>query len=1520
MIKLPLYSFKTNYIDHDMVADQLAKNRHHSISGFNLHSIIPTIHHLELSIYDDISIIFLGRTKTLVDTGCSMTSISLSFYNDLNKNGNLTLRDPPLHITTTTCDGSENDIAGITTILVAFNAHNYEYAFGVSMDVLVIPKLEGNMILGLDFLSSRYVYKMTSKKIYYKHDRLVFSEKYSVKKFPINCPIKNLTIKANDSITIKVPFELKANSYELQPIINLLNIKSTHWSDNSAQITLENKTPFDLVIPVDKPLVAVSQLRQKSAIPKEEYMDDKEMMLAAKSLEDSGYFQPSLTSFIESRSTLSEFELIHVPKSLTDLELIKEFELDHLPPCAREQVERIIISNRPAFSLHKYDIGRTHVLEMDIDLINDQTPKIQKYHPIPLHARDKVKDILDQMEHHGIIRVCHEPSQYVSNIMVIPKKDKDSIRLLFDGRLLNYDTKRLPMAFVSKPEILGHLMDRNHLSSLDFSDAFFHIPLTEKAQPLTAFYAETNNKRMCFTRAPQGLKNSPLYLKILLDKIFQDLSDNLLFYVDDLLIATKGTLEEHFNLVELVLKRLTKAGLKLRPQKLLLARKQIQFLGMIFERNKLSIPEARTKAFTALPSPSTAKKLKSAICALSYYRHFIPNFSEYSRELMELASSPPKQFKFTEHHEKLFRELIAHICKNSSTYFPMPNKPFYVQTDASMYCAGGRLYQKDEQGNEYLIAAVSRTFTKTERHYTIYKKEALALLYTLRSMEFFIRYAPKLVILVDAKALTYIRLAKESTGILLRFSLELSKYEADIVHVPGIQNEISDLLSRQHKDINDIEAEIADNRSLSEKDSIILVEALTLPHNFELNRSDFFRLLNGPSPKDDGSPHKTKISKAKEGIKRIKNTPQTLATRKTRMPRLTNRYSQRPGVILPVRMLTRSGKRKLDALRHANDPSHQGLPPLPVKDSHSVLGSINSYSEKIQQPVAPNTNNLLNLAENIALDPNEGNIIKSRIKTKEVITNRSPKASGTKTNRVSFSNPLIIGSERKQFQANTPCKSIIKHACTHSPVSKLETFKDNLEVNNSIFDQQDNILDNIIPFNSDNIDNYLQDSIDILDSTNNFNNYNKYSGDGNINYSSNPISLISPPIKENAPRSENTGATELGCHSGLLPASQFLTGPYPPSLPRPYHSGTLATHYHDVETPSGRSTEGTMATYNRSLSTPVSPGAVESDGPGHYDPFSSPTGCGDKLDKTYAQNSDTDYSRRINSNNCTQCECKGGQSPHNYSKDRRDGPITSSETSCFKHYIPDSYNTLRLDNLLNINGYMNKTHFLALQMHDPFIANLRDKRDMRLVTINQIYHFNLCGNTKPKPILPFSLARVLINSHHYTHLGLHKSRAQITRDINSVYYIDQQELRKLIDTDTGSCHVCQLFDYSATCNDINTGNLPRLDTPRQSWSLDLITDLPKSDNDFKILILAVDDFSNYVIAIPLKDASSKEIIRAIKNHIFIPFGSPKWIRTDEQPSIYNSNEFYEFLKLHQVELQATAVASPFSNGRDRTHN
>jgi len=310
-------------------------------------------------------------------------------------------------------------------------------------------------------------------------------------------------------------------------------------------------------------------------------MNDQEKDIELENFKNTGYFQPSITQFLEDTNGVTELGLEDTsPK--TDEQFLGMFDVDHLPPSAKKLALQIFANNKAAFSLHKYDIGKTNRITMKIDLRPGAEPKMQKYIPIPCNVKEQAKEILDQLLEHDIIRECNEPSPYCSNILVIKKKDGKSIRLLFDGRLLNYDTTREQQITISKPEIMAHLTNRTHLTSLDFADAFFHIPLTKEAQPLTAFYAHTHGKRMCFTRAPQGLRNSPLFLKLLLDDIFGDMTDSVLFYADDLLVASDGTLQEHLLLLNRVLERLVEAGMKLRPQKLMIAKDHIEFLGMIF--------------------------------------------------------------------------------------------------------------------------------------------------------------------------------------------------------------------------------------------------------------------------------------------------------------------------------------------------------------------------------------------------------------------------------------------------------------------------------------------------------------------------------------------------------------------------------------------------------------------------------------------------------------------------------------------------------------------------------------------------------------------------------------------------------------------------------------------------------------------------------------------------------------------------------------------------------------------------
>jgi len=1112
--------------------------------------------------------------KALVDSGCAKTAMSANLFNILKAlDPTILIRQSRVKIQT--CDGTTHGIKGLATINFLIGRQKL---IKINIDAIVVDHLADDFLIGADILNSSLIIKTTPDSIYFKcpATNKEIAEKFIITMFPL----QTVQIKADNRQKLIAPIKISTLIKGFKPFENTLEIKMD--DDKVFQInksTLDRDTfTFQLKKReawqnLDNYVfkIQIAKLSTLETTSNDEYMNDDEKRLALEYAKLDGYYQPSVTSYIENRNMITEADKIDIPGEIDDTQFIKLFDLTHFNDKDRSHLELLLVKNRQAFAMHKYDIGRTNVLEMDIE-ITTKDPKIQKYVPIAMNVRERANEILQQMEYFDIIRECHEPSPYVSNILVIPKKDNVSVRLLFDGRILNYDTKRMPMSLISKGEILSKLVAKTHLTSLDFADAFYQIPLTKEAQPLTAFWTPNQGKRMCFNRAPQGLRNSPMYLKMVLDKVFYDMDENVIFYADDLLVASDGTMMDHFRLLDKVLNKLVHANLKLRPQKLLIARDSIEFLGMVFKRQTLNIPEARLEAFRKLPSPNTAKRLKSALCAFSYYRHFVPHFATITRDLMQMTTLPAKDFKFLPHHEQKFRDIIKVISENAKTYFPDMDKPFYVQTDASMFCAGGRLFQKDSDDNEKLIAAVSRTFTKTEQNYTIYKKEALALLYTLRSMDYYIQFAPKLIIMVDSKALTYIRLAKESSGILLRFSLELSKYEADIIHVPGEQNEISDLLSRQHKDIARIENDNNSKKTISEKDTIKIVEALTMPNEFTLTKSQLFNLLNGPSPIDDTVKSRSIKSKAKEGIKYIKNTPVTLTSRKIKMPR-TTKSTLRPGVLFPANVLTRSKSKKQN------------------KDT-----------------------------------------------IKEVVD---------------------------------------------KPDISMETHNQKT-----------------------------------------------------INY------------------------TDVGSQVAIT------------------HKGMISVR--DL----------------KSLQE------------------------GDEL----------------------------------------------------------------------IQASVNMKQFLV-------------KNGIAYWKIRSTENIFL-----PKAIIP-----MIVHSHHFIAPGIHKTTKQIMRDILKHYYFPRQSLQKLINKEIGECHICQLYKDKPTRHEI--AGLPRHTTARISWSMDLITDLPLSQNKHKFLLVCVDDFSNYLITVPLQSTATVEFIKAIKYHIIQPFGIPKFLRSDEQPGVYNSKEFYEFATNHNIQVQATAVASPFSNGR-----
>ncbi len=168
---------------------------------------------------------------------------------------------------------------------------------------------------------------------------------------------------------------------------------------------------------------------------------------------------------------------------------------------------------------------------------------------------------------------------------------------------------------VSSQEIKLFLTNKDWITTLDVSHAFYQIPLSARSQPLTAFYSEAHGRRYCFTRAPQGLKNSPLHLKLLMDTLFGHMCDVVIHYADDIMIATKGTFEEHMKAVAEIFSQMEKANLLINPKKVFLAQQCIEFLGIVWKRGSLHIPDAKLSAFKAYPLPTTPKKEQNLLSA-----------------------------------------------------------------------------------------------------------------------------------------------------------------------------------------------------------------------------------------------------------------------------------------------------------------------------------------------------------------------------------------------------------------------------------------------------------------------------------------------------------------------------------------------------------------------------------------------------------------------------------------------------------------------------------------------------------------------------------------------------------------------------------------------------------------------------------------------------------------------------------------------------------------------------------------
>ena len=90
------------------------------------------------------------------------------------------------------------------------------------------------------------------------------------------------------------------------------------------------------------------------------------------------------------------------------------------------------------------------------------------------------------------------------------------------------------------------------------------------------------------------------------------------------------------NLVK-VFERLKEAGLTLKPKKRKLAQTKVYYPGYVVSAKGVHIDQNKLKAMLEYPVPTNVKTLSSFLGLASYYRKFIPHFSQIASPLHALT-------------------------------------------------------------------------------------------------------------------------------------------------------------------------------------------------------------------------------------------------------------------------------------------------------------------------------------------------------------------------------------------------------------------------------------------------------------------------------------------------------------------------------------------------------------------------------------------------------------------------------------------------------------------------------------------------------------------------------------------------------------------------------------------------------------------------------------------------------------------------------------------------------------------
>ena len=540
---------------------------------------------------------------------------------------------------------------------------------------------------------------------------------------------------------------------------------------------------------------------------------------------------------------------------------------DDLTTSEFKQAERMLAARRALF---RTTLGYAHPTKMSLK-VNGRPPNATLRVRAPEEEEALNKEVRKQCKA-GLIEPARSPYGALPMLIKKPTKpgEPQQYRVVLDYRGVNQILEKDVYPLPNLEANLSKLGKANWFTTLDLLQGFHQVELADDgSKEITAF--NTPLGQFQYVRMPMGLATSPSTFMRLVDATLRGLPPGIaLAYVDDVVIPTCGTFEDHMRDVGLVFDRLIEAGFAVRCDKCHIGMKEVPYLGFMVGAYGQRPMESKTQAILDIAvedmrgNPGAAARYAGM---LGFYSKFIPNLHSVIGSFHELKQKtvqaddiiggngkvPSLRFMSSLEHSK---HLLANV---TSLMRPDPQKPFTIHTDAASSCGIGAalMQQVDDDDPESLapIAFWSRRLSDEERGYGVRDQECLGLAEALKVWRHYILNS-KIKLMTDHSSLQWLLSTPHPDGSRVSgWALQAQNFDCEIHYLPGTQQVVADCLSRLAKRTEPAREEgvvgrrldIADRLEIADTAAVKIIEGAQPPLAIgQLVESASFRPDNSP--------------------------------------------------------------------------------------------------------------------------------------------------------------------------------------------------------------------------------------------------------------------------------------------------------------------------------------------------------------------------------------------------------------------------------------------------------------------------------------------------------------------------------------------------------------------------------------------------------------------------------------------------------------------------------------------------